>query len=232
MEIGQVLVRYPKAHRSEAELAVQTLHDLIPVVESYLAAKWEGKLRLELLQDARASGVNPAMGMIRHALRGFEESSPRTAGLLSYQLGKILWYRASKEADYTGQEARSPDWLTEAALLPLLHLWSTRNEWLDYLAEQVSVLKKHRRLSSKRLETFSELSPSEQLLASAESLLRGQSLSKREPKWIVRLCQYLANNPQAHGLEGLERISSPSLGLWETHFETDIAAWLSETDFT
>ncbi len=232
--IGQLIVRYPLALEAQADKAAEVMLALIPVVESYLAADLTGPIRLELLAEARASGANPVTGTVRHAITGFAERSPRSAGLLSYQLGRILWYRASAERDYLGEQPRYPDWLLEAALLPLLYIWFDREAWLDFLGAQITLFKFRSPLASDKLNDLSRLSAKERSLANAQCVLRGQSLARRQSEWWRGLCSLLAAAPQLDALVGLEQLSGASLKTWEDRFAQDLAAWVrsaSSVDF-
>jgi hypothetical protein len=224
MRRGRLLVRYPAAALEASSRATEVIEGIIPVLERYLGTCFEGDLRLDLLAEARASGSNPAIGLLRHALNGFSENSPRTAGLLSYQLGKIFWYRSTHEASFPGS-SRSPGWLSEAILLPLLYSWSDRVSWLNYLAEQIRLVSTEKLLEPIQLETITELSPQQKRLATAQALLRGQSLLQRYPNWIRDLRTLLAGQPELSGLEGLEQLCGVPLQDLEAWFIQDIQSW-------
>lgn len=214
------VVRYPKGHDAEAEAAIAVVQAALPVVERYLRAKLEGQVRLELFAEPRVSGVNPAAGLMRHGLGEFVERSPRLAGVMSYQLGHILWYRVSREAEYRGQAPRVPEWLVEAALLPLLHSWASREAWLAHLTAQI------KRLAGVPHELA--LAPQDDPRAAAASLLRGQSLSRRHPLWHAELLALLAADPALDGLSALHQLTGQSPQSWERRFTEDLQGWLAE----
>jgi hypothetical protein len=227
---GAITVRHTRSHQEAAEQAARIMQAIIPVVERYLGATSVGTVRLDLLSEARSSGVNAATGIIRHAARGFSERSPRTAGLLSYQVGHIIWYRSTFESSYMGGGSRSPYWLTEAALLPLMFIWSTRNDWLDYVSEQIRLVQRHSALAPTLLSEAPPLRSKERLLITAYCLLRGQSLSQRCDDWIRRLRMVMAREVQLSGLEALEQLTGRSASDWEQLFASDLEVWRSQTD--
>lgn len=222
--VDEIVLRYPLGREAEAEAAAATLQVLVPVVERYLGAPLEGRVRLDLLEEARASGANPAVGVVRHALRGFSQRSPRAAGLLSYQLGRILWYRASGEAAHPGPEPRLPDWLLEAALLPLMHVWGDHESWLDYLAEGVRLLTGSRTLEEARLADMSGLEPQARRVALAQALLRGQVLQRLRPDWVRELRARLHDDPALTGEAALERLTGESSAALRARFEEGLRA--------
>lgn len=221
---GNVVVRHHKLETATAERAARTVEAVIPVVERYLGATQGDPLRLELLSQARFSGVNPATGTIRHAVRGFSERSPRLAGVLSYQVGQILWYRSTQEAAYPGHN-RTPYWLTEAALLPLMFIWSTRYAWLDYLSRQIDLVQRCPPLSAARLVQAPSPDDRDRLLIGAHCLLRGLSLSQRCDDWVRRLRALLATDSGLSGLAALEQLSGMSATDWEARFAEDLQRW-------
>lgn len=227
---GAITVRHTRSHQEAAEQAARIMQAIIPVVERYLGATSVGTVRLDLLNEARSSGVNAATGIIRHAARGFSERSPRTAGLLSYQVGHIIWYRSTFESSYMGGGSRSPYWLTEAALLPLMFIWSTRNDWLDYVSHQIQLIQRHTNIEPELLSERPSLKTKEQLLITAYCLLRGQSLSQRCDDWIRRLRMVMTREVQLSGLEALEQLTGHSASDWETFFAADLEAWKAEPD--
>lgn len=222
---GDVRVRHPSGAEDAAERAAELLGAVAPVVERYLGAPLGGEVRLDLLERARASGANPAVGVIRHALRGFEQRSPRTAGLMSYQLGRIVWYRATAEGEYRGPPPREPDWLLEAALLPLLYIWSERERWLDYVAEQIERFAWRRPLDEAELTDQGGLEPRRKALALAQSVLRGQSLARRRPDWVRELVAVFGADPQLGWGAALERVSGEGDAAWRARFARDLEAW-------
>jgi len=215
------LVRYPSEREAEAEAAVAVLQAVLPVVERYLQTKLEGSVRLDLLAETRISGVNPVVGMLRHSLADFADRSPRTAGLMSYHLGHILWYRASRDKEYRGAAPRVPEWLIEAALLPLLHSWASREAWLAHLDHQL-------RLLAKEGVQETELLPQQDSRAAAQCLLRGQSLSRRHPLWHAELLALLAADTALDGLSAIDQLTGQSPQAWERLFAEDLSAWLAE----
>ncbi|MDZ7703218.1 MAG: hypothetical protein U5L04_01880 [Trueperaceae bacterium] len=223
---GRLQVRHPQAFSELAREAAEVVDTVVPIAEAHLGSALTGTLRLDLLPQARVSGVNPTIGLLRHAMIAFDEPSPKLAGLLSYQVGQVLWYRATREADYSGYR-RMPDWLREAALLPLMHAWSDRERWLEALAGQISVVARGQLLTSTQMVDFSALSPKQGLVASAQSLLRGQSVGRRTPKWEAGLCALLGERPRLGGVEGLEHLTSLSLTDWEAHFAADLDDWVA-----
>jgi hypothetical protein len=230
LDAGDIVVRYPVARAAEAQAALEVVRAVWPVVERYLGASWQGRLRLDLLEEARASGANPAAGIVRHALRGFEARSPATAGVISYQLGHVLWYAASGEAAYQGPPPRSPDWLVEAALLPLTHVWKEREAWLDHVAAHVRRVVRGPGLDERELADHARLSPKRQALAVSLSLLRGQSLLRRHPTWVVDLERALAADPIVAGTEALERVTGQALAWWLERFAEDLGEYRSADD--
>jgi hypothetical protein len=225
-----VTVRYPLAHRDAAETAADLLGTVMTVVERYLGARWQGRLRLDLLEDARASGANPAAAIVRHALRGFEVRSPATAGVLSYQVGQIAWYATTRERDYLGPPPRVPDWLVEAALLPLTHVWSGRESWLDHVAAHARRVLRSRPLEEAALEDHRSLEPRARALAVSTSLLRGRSLQGRHPDWVVEVVNALARRPEATGIEALEAVTGVDRVTHLARFARDLDAWRSTDD--
>lgn len=217
------LVRYPSEREAEVEAAVAVLQAVLPVVESYLQAKLEGSVRLDLLAETRISGVNPVVGMLRHSLADFADRSPRTAGLMSYHLGHILWHRASRDKEYRGAAPRVPEWLVEAALLPLLHSWASREAWLAHLDHQL-------RLLAKEGVRETELLPQQDSRAAAQCLLRGQSLSRRHPLWHAELLALLAADTALDGLSAIHQLTGQSPQAWERLFAEDLSAWLAEVE--
>ncbi len=229
-DAGDVVVRYPRAEYPLALAAVDVVRALWPVVESYLGATWDGRLRLDLLAEARASGANPAAATLRHAVRGLRTRSPATAGVLSYQLGHVLWYAATAEADYRGPAPRSPDWLLVAALTPLTHAWSDRDTWSDHVARHVLRAARARPLSEAALNEHTALAPGVVAQAVSQSLARGQSLQRRHPDWVRSVRAYLAAHPQVGGVRALEAVTGTDHASWCARFADDLAGWRSEDD--
>jgi hypothetical protein len=227
---GDVVVRYPVTRSHDARAALEVLRAVWPVVERYLDATWQGRLRLDLLDEARMGGANAAAGIVRHALRGFEARSPATAGVLSYQLGHVLWYAATAEAIYRGPTPRCPDWLQGAVLLPLTHVWSPREVWLDHVASHVRRFTRAAPLPEAALEDHAVLRPRDRALATSQSLLRGQSLLQRHPTWVVDLRRHLEAHPQTTGLAGLEAVTGHDGAWWRARFDDDLRAWRASDD--
>jgi hypothetical protein len=230
LDDGDVVVRYPAAREADARAALEVLRAVWPVVERYLDAAWEGRLRLDLLDEARVGGANAAAGIVRHALRGFEARSPATAGVISYQLGHVLWYAATAEASYRGPMPRSPDWLQDAVLLPLTHVWSPREAWLDHVAAHVRRFARAAPLPERALEDRASLRPRDRALASSQSLLRGQSLLQRRPDWVTDLRRHLAAHPETDGVGALEAITGEERSWWLARFDEDLRAWRTSGD--
>lgn len=222
---GRIRVRHPVGADAAAERAAEMLSTVAPVVERYLGCAPVGEIRLDLLEEARVSGANPAVGVVRHAVRGFELRSPRTAGVLSYQFGRIAWYRATGEGAYRGVPPREPDWLLEAALLPLMHVWSPAERWLDYVAEQVDRFAWRKPLGEAELAQHRDLDPRRKALALAQSVLRGQSLVRREPDWVRFVVAVFGADPQLSGDEALERVTGLEPAALRATFASDLDAW-------
>lgn len=217
------LIRYPSEREAESEAAVEVLEAVLPVVERYLQTRLEGIVRLDLVVETRVSGVNPVVGMLRHSLADFAERSPRTAGVMSYHLGHILWHRASRDKEYRGTAPRVSEWLIEAALLPLLHSWAPREAWLAHLDQQL-------RLLAKEGVQEMELLPQQDSRAAAQCLLRGQSLSRCHPLWHTELLALLAADTALDGLSALHQLTGQSPQAWERLFAEDLSAWLAEVE--
>lgn len=213
---------FPSGQEERAEAAAALVEVLRPVVARYLGMPWQGTVRLELLAEPRASGANPATGTLRHALRGFDERSPRTAGALSYELGRILFYRASREPSFPGTGSRHPDWLPEAALLPLRHVWDDRAAWLDALADQLALFRWRRPIAEPDLRDMRRLNPRQRVVATAQCLLRGQTLARYQPDWIRAWCARLAEDPATDGEAVLEALTGVAMAVWEERFADDL----------
>jgi len=177
---------------------------------------------LELLEKPRVSGANPVTGTLRHALRGFDERSPRSAGALSYELGRVLFYRASCEDAFPGAGPRHPDWLLEAALLPLRHIWDDRATWIDAVAEQVALFRWRKPLAEPLLRDMGRLNPRQRVVASAQCLLRGQTIARYHPDWVRLWRARLAASPELDGEQALQRVTSTALAVWEERFAADL----------
>lgn len=217
-----VQLRYPRGEQERAEAAAGLVDVLRPVVERYLGAPWEGVVRLELLAEARASGANPVTGTLRHALRGFEERSPRAAGELSYELGRIHFYRSSREEAFPGAGPRHPDWLLEAALLPLRYIWDDRDRWVEALSEQVALFRWRKPLPEPLLRDMGRLGPRQRVVASAQCLLRGQTLALHHPDWVRAWRARLAQDVSLDGERALQLVTGTTLPVWEQRFEEDL----------
>lgn len=221
---GAVSVRFPAGEDAAAEAAADLLATVRPVVDEYLGAPMPGEVRLELLPQARASGANPVTGVLRHALRGLSERSPRAAGILSYQLGRIAWWRGTREAAFQGAGPRAPDWLVEAALLPLLHIWSDRDAWVVHVAEQVALFTWRVPFPEPALRDLARLTPSQRVVATAQCVLRSQTLTREQPDWVRRLRFALAADPGLTGIGALERVTGVEEAAWERRFGDDLEA--------
>jgi hypothetical protein len=230
LDAGDVVVRHPSSDLATARAAVEVVRALWPVVEAYLGARWTGRLRVELLAEARASGANPAAATLRHSVRGVQQRSPTTAGVLSYQLGQVLWYAATNEAAYRGPAPRSPDWLITAALTPLTHAWSERDTWSDHLARHVQRAVRRPPLAEEALARHADLPPGTLALAVSQSLARGRSLRQRHPEWVRALCAQLAAEPQWNGWEALEAVTQADADTWRERFAFDLAQWRGDDD--
>ncbi len=215
-------MRYPADAEAAARAAAALLDVLRPVVDHYLGEPLRGDVRLELLSEPRVSGANPVTGVIRHAVRGFGEASPRAAGLLSYQLGRIAWHRTTGESRYLGPSPRSPDWLVEAALLPLAHAWSDRAAWVDYVADQVALFRWRKPFPEPLLRDLQRLGPRQRLVATAQCVLRTQVLARWHPDWVRALRYALAADAALSGVEALERVTATDAAVWEERFATDL----------
>lgn len=229
-DAGDVVVRYPRVAREQAIAAVEVVRAVWPVVEAHLGARWRGRVRLELLEEARVSGANPAAATLRHSLRGLAERSPVTAGVLGYQLGQLLWYAAGRDADYRGPAPRTPEWLLLAALTPLTHAWSERETWTDHLARHVQRACRAAPLPEEALERQSELTPAARAVAVSQSLARAQSLERRAPGWVPALLAALGADTERSALDALEAVTGASPEVWRERFRDDLAAWRGEDD--
>ncbi|MEJ2668225.1 MAG: hypothetical protein P8Z81_14205 [Deinococcales bacterium] len=220
---GHVELRFPRGEEDRAEAAAALVEVLEPVVARYLGAPWQGGVRLELLAEARAGGANPVTGTLRHALRGFDERSPRSAGALSYELGRILLYRSTHEDAYPGASPRNPDWLEEAALLPLRYVWEDRDSWVEAVAEKVALFRWRKPFPEALLRDMSRLNARQRVVASAQCLLRSQSLTSAHPDWVRVWRSRLAGDRRLDGERALEQVSGSSMDRWEARFAEDLA---------
>jgi hypothetical protein len=230
LDAGDVVVRYPSSDLETARAAVEVVRALWPVVEAYLGAAWHGRLRVDLLAEARASGANPAAATLRHSVRGVRQRSPTTAGVLSYQLGQVLWYAATNEAAYRGTEPRAPDWLITAGLTPLMHAWAERDTWSDHLAQHVQRAVRRPPLPEEALARHADLRPSTLALAVSQSLARGRSLVQRHPGWVRDLRAQLAAEPQWCAWRALAAVTGADAATWRERFALDLAAWRGDDD--
>ena len=219
---SDIELRFPRGEDVRAEEAAALVEVLRPVVARYMGVAWQGPVRLELLEKPRVSGANPVTGTLRHALRGFDERSPRSAGALSYELGRVLFYRASCEDAFPGAGPRHPDWLLEAALLPLRHIWDDRATWIDAVAEQVALFRWRRPLAEPLLRDMGRLNPRQRVVASAQCLLRGQTIARYHPDWVRLWRARLAASPELDGEQALQRVTSTALAVWEERFAADL----------
>lgn len=219
---SDIELRFPRGEDVRAEEAAALVEVLRPVVARYMGVAWQGPVRLELLEKPRVSGANPVTGTLRHALRGFDERSPRSAGALSYELGRVLFYRVSCEDAFPGAGPRHPDWLLEAALLPLRHIWDDRATWIDAVAEQVALFRWRRPLAEPLLRDMGRLNPRQRVVASAQCLLRGQTIARYHPDWVRLWRARLAASPELDGEQALQRVTSTALAVWEERFAADL----------
>lgn len=219
---SDIELRFPRGEEARADAAAALVELLKPVVARYMGVAWQGPVRLELLERPRASGANPVTGTLRHALRGFDERSPRSAGALSYELGRILFYRASGEEGFPGAGPRHPDWLSEAALLPLRHIWDDRATWIDAVAEQVALFRWRKPFAEPLLRDMGRLNPRQRVVASAQCLLRGQTIARHHPDWVRLWRTRLAANAELDGEQALETVTSTSPAVWEERFAADL----------
>lgn len=216
-------LRFPRGEESRAEAAAALIGVLQPVVARYLGVPWQGVVRLELLAQARAGGANAVTGTLRHALRSFDEHSPRTAGALSYELGRILLYRASREGAYPASAPRHPDWLLEAALSPLRYVWLGADGWVDAVAEKIEVFRWRKPFAEALLRDMARLNPRQRVVAFAQCLLRSQTLTRAHPDWVRQWRTRLAADPAIDGERALEEVTGTSLAAWEARFAEDLA---------
>ncbi len=219
---SDIELRFPRGEDVRADAAAALVEVLRPVVGRYLGVAWQGPVRLELLEKPRVSGANPVTGTLRHALRGFDERSPRSAGALSYELGRILFYRASVEDAFPGAGPRHPDWLLEAALLPLRHIWDDRATWIDAVAEQVALFRWRKPFAEPLLRDMRRLNPRQRVVASAQCLLRGQTIARHHPDWVRLWRAQLAAIAELDGEQALQRVTATSPADWEERFAADL----------
>jgi len=218
----RVELRFPRGEEARAEAAAELIAVLEPVVARYLGAPWRGGVRLELLERARVGGANPVTGTLRHALRGFDERSPRSAGALSYELGRIHLYRSSAEDAFRGAAPRHPDWLVEAALSPLRYVWQDADAWIDAVAEKVALFRWRKPFPTALLSDMGRLNPRQRVVASAQCLLRSQTLTRAHPDWVRAWRASLAADPRLDGERALEQVTRTSLPDWEARFAADL----------
>lgn len=216
-------MRFPRGEEARAEAAAALVGVLQRVVARYLGAPWNGVVRLELLEQARAGGANPVTGTLRHALRSFDERSPRSAGALSYELGRILLYRSTSEGAFPGAAPRHPDWLLEAALSPLRYIWEDAESWVDAVAEKVALFRWRKPFPEPLLRDMSHLNPRQRVVASAQCLLRSQTLARAQPDWVRQWRARLAAEPSVDGERALEQVTGTTLTAWEQRFAADLA---------
>lgn len=220
---GDVELRFPRGEEARAEAAAALVAVLQPVVGRYLGAPWEGMVRLELLDRARAGGANPVTGTLRHPLQSFDERSPRAAGALSYELGRILLYRATREDRFPAAAPRHPDWLLEAALSPLRYVWLGPDSWLDAVAEKVALFRWRKPFAEALLRDMARLNPRQRVVASAQCLLRSQTLTRAYPDWVRAWRRRLAADPTLDGERALAQVTDTPLAEWEVRFAADLA---------
>jgi len=219
---SDIELRFPRGEEARADAAAALVEVLRPVVARYLGVAWQGPVHLELLEKPRVGGANPVTGTLRHALRGFDERSPRTAGALSYELGRILFYRVSREDAFPGAGPRHPDWLLEAALLPLRHIWDDHIAWVDAVAEQVALFRWRKPFPEPLLRDMRRLNARQRVVASAQCLLRGQTIARDHPDWVRTWRARLAATPALEGERALQLVTSTPAAVWEERFAADL----------
>ncbi len=229
-QVGAINLQFPKELAEPASLILNVLLDIIPVVESSLETPLEGKINLKILSKGHGISTDPAAGVIRYVPSGNEARSPSLAGQLSYELGKIIWYRGSSDMHYTGNSPRTPIWLQEALLLQLKYIWLDRAEWLKLFRKNLDLCQTQKLLNTKALNKIHNLSPQNKQLAEAQCLLRGNSISQRFPKWHSHLSRMLSIDFDLNGEKGLEVLTSINLEVWEEFFLADIKAWSQVND--
>ncbi len=232
----RITTRFPKNLETEAGLLHDVLVHVIPVVESYIDAPLEGTVNLEVVEPGRGSGTNPVTGVIRYSLKGDETRSVRLAGELSYQLGKILWYRGSSDANYTsslldtGAETslspRTSPWLLHTALAPLKFIWYDKNAWQTAFYKRIHLFSNRSLYSVEQLNLIDRLSEEERTLAEAQCLLHAQSFSQRFPKWQSDVSRMLSIDFGLSGDSALERLTETPIEAWENRFRSDVTKWI------
>ncbi len=230
-----IITRYPNEYETEAGLLHDVLVHVIPVVESYIDAPLEGTVHLEVVEAGRGSGTNPATGVIRYSLKGDETRSVRLAGEMSYQLGKILWYRGSSDANYTGGSSetertrttpRISPWLLQTVLMPLKYIWYDRNAWQAAFYKRISLFSNRSLFDIDKLNLIDRLSEDERTLADAQCLLHAQSFSQRFPKWQSDMSRMLSIDFDLSGDAALEHLTETPIEAWETRFHSDVIKWI------
>ena len=225
-QVGPITLQFPKELTESASLILNVLLDVIPITESYLETPLEGKVLLKVSAKNQALKTDPHAGVIYYTTTGDETRSQILAGKLSYQLGKILWYRGSSDANYTGVSPRTPLWLQEAAILQLKYIWFDREEWLKVFKANLELCQTQKLLSLKELnKVASNPNAKNKQLAEAQGLLKGHSITQRFPKWHSRLSRMLSIDFDLRGEEGLEILTATSVEAWEEIFLADINAW-------
>lgn len=255
---GQITVRYWQEAEAQVDAWLEMVHTSLPVVESFIGAPLEGSLTLEMV-SVHQFAANPVAGVVQVA--GAPELDDidnrlEQVNLLGYYLGRVLWYRASSDKNYLAlsrhtshqherdynpfairnainvdSQQRTPDWLLEAALLPLQHIWYDLATWQQHLKQQLNIYlqEKPRHFNLKKLSTkFAELSVDAPALARALMLLRGQSISQRCPDWQRRVSRALSIDFELNGLSALSLVTRTSLSEWEAIFISDIERWQQE----
>lgn len=230
-----IITRYPIALETQAGLLHDVLVHVVPVVESYIDAPLEGTVNLEVVEPGRGSGTNPATGVIRYSLKGDETRSVRLAGEMSYQLGKILWYRGSSDANYTNNMPQAENsrilprispWLLQTILMPLKFIWYDTNSWQTAFYKRIQLFSNRSLYSIDQLNLIDRLSEDERTLADAQCLLHAQSFSQRFPKWQSDMSRMLSIDFSLSGDAALERITETPIEAWETRFRSDVIKWI------
>lgn len=228
-----IITRFPNELETEAGLLHDVLVHVIPVVESYIDAPLEGTVHLEVVEPGRGSGTNPATGVIRYSLKGDETRSVRLAGEMSYQLGKILWYRGSSDANFSGTDSetgrsstRISPWLLQTILMPLKFIWYDRNAWQTAFYKRIGLFSNRSLFNTDQLNLIDRLSEDERTLAEAQCLLHAQSFSQRFPKWQSDMSRMLSIDFSLSGDTALELITETPIEAWETRFRSDVIKWI------
>lgn len=252
---GPITIRYWQEAEAQVDAWLEMVHTSLPVVESFIGAPLEGKLTLEMV-SVQQFAANPVAGVLQVAgapERDDIDKRLEQVSHLGYYLGRVLWYRASSDKNYLAlsrpqprqqqrgynpfairneinvdSQQRTPEWLLEAALLPLQHIWYDLATWQAHLKQQMTIYlqEKPRHFNLRKLsQKFTELSVDAPELARALSLLRGQSISQRCPDWQRRMSRALSIDFELNGLAALSLVTRTSLSEWEAIFLSDLERW-------